>query len=177
MTDNRPAVHDLLERLRERLPQLEKLLADVNGEWTYEDPVYRMYHNSFKVFWLNGTTRKIVLELADLLPVNSPHVAAERARLKTVAEDLQDVFVPKELQLPEHCLNEMFMTIVNKALGQHFARGRTNQHWLEEAGSVVEAFFHAKFFLEMAVRYGKMEIAPSMLPSGWAAFLYLYNLR
>jgi hypothetical protein len=30
----------------------------------------------------------------------------------------------------------------------------------------------------MAVRYGKeLTEPPLMLPSGWAAFLYLYNLR
>ncbi len=42
----------------------------------------------------------------------------------------------------------------------------------------LEAFFHAKFFLEMAVKYGrKLEEVPEMLPSDWAAFLYFYNLR
>ena len=43
---------------------------------------------------------------------------------------------------------------------------------------IVEAFFHAKYFLEMAVRYGRtLESPPRKLPSGWAAFLYLYDLR
>ena len=43
---------------------------------------------------------------------------------------------------------------------------------------MIEAFFHARFFLEMAVKYGKeLEFPPQMLPSGWAAFLYLFNLR
>ena len=32
--------------------------------------------------------------------------------------------------------------------------------------------------LEMAVRYGtELKAPPRMLPSGWAAFLYLYELR
>ncbi len=32
--------------------------------------------------------------------------------------------------------------------------------------------------LEMAVKYGrKLEKAPELLPSGWAALLCLYNLR
>jgi hypothetical protein len=43
---------------------------------------------------------------------------------------------------------------------------------------IVEAFFHARFFLEMAVRYGnELDKAPHMLPSGWAALFYLYELR
>jgi hypothetical protein len=50
--------------------------------------------------------------------------------------------------------------------------------WLETTRPIVEAFFHARYFLEMAVRYGKkLKMPPAMLPSGWAAFLYLYNLR
>lgn len=42
----------------------------------------------------------------------------------------------------------------------------------------IEAFFHAKFFLEMAVKYGKqLKTPPSLLPSGWAALLSLYGIR
>ena len=41
-----------------------------------------------------------------------------------------------------------------------------------------EAFFHAKTFLGLAVRYAKaLDHAPRLLPSGWAAVLYLYNAR
>jgi hypothetical protein len=42
---------------------------------------------------------------------------------------------------------------------------------------MVEAFFHARFFLEMAVRYAHLEQPPNPLPSGYAALLYLYDLR
>jgi hypothetical protein len=46
------------------------------------------------------------------------------------------------------------------------------------ARPIVEAFFHAKFMLTMAVKYGKkLKEAPNMLPSGWAALLYLYKMR
>jgi len=42
----------------------------------------------------------------------------------------------------------------------------------------LEAFFHAKYFLEMACKYGR-ELAepPETLPSGWAALLCLYGMR
>src|SRR6266567_7691723 len=57
-------------------------------------------------------------------------------------------------------------------------RARAQPAWLEVTGPIVEAFFHAHYFLEMAVRYGKqLQHPPRQLPSGWAAFLYLYNLR
>ena len=43
---------------------------------------------------------------------------------------------------------------------------------------LIEAFLHAKFFLEMVVKYGKeLEAAQNLLPSGWAAVLCLYDLR
>jgi hypothetical protein len=43
---------------------------------------------------------------------------------------------------------------------------------------MLEAFWHARFFVEMAVKYGReLEEPPSTLPSGWAALLYLYDLR
>jgi hypothetical protein len=42
---------------------------------------------------------------------------------------------------------------------------------------ILEAFFHARFFLEMAVRYAHIEAPPQLLPSGYAALLYLFGLR
>jgi hypothetical protein len=42
----------------------------------------------------------------------------------------------------------------------------------------VEAFFHARYFLAMAVKYGReLEFPPALMPSGWAAVLYLFDLR
>lgn len=53
-----------------------------------------------------------------------------------------------------------------------------NQQWTVHTRVFLEAFFHAKFFLEMAVKYGKeLRASPISLPSGWAALLCLYDLR
>jgi hypothetical protein len=53
-----------------------------------------------------------------------------------------------------------------------------NNEWAQHTRPFLEAFFHAKFFLEMAVKYGKeLKEAPETLPSGWAALLYFYNIR
>ena len=55
---------------------------------------------------------------------------------------------------------------------------RHNQQWTTHTRVFIEAFFHAKFFLEMAVKYGEgLQAIPTTLPSGWAALLCLYNLR
>ena len=53
-----------------------------------------------------------------------------------------------------------------------------NRRWLEVTRPILEAFFHARYFLEMAVRYGRdLGYPPRFLPSGWAALLNLYDLR
>lgn len=50
-----------------------------------------------------------------------------------------------------------------------------NDRWTLGTRPIVEAFFHARFFLEMAVRYAMLEAPPRPLPSGYAALLYLYQ--
>ena len=63
------------------------------------------------------------------------------------------------------------------ASGKQFEMAH-NQNWTAHTRVFVEAFFHAKFFLEMAVKYGQeSEAAPNALPSGWAALLCFYNMR
>ncbi len=53
-----------------------------------------------------------------------------------------------------------------------------NDRWLQETRPIVEAFFHAKYFLDMICRYADEVKEPQqLLPSGWASVLYLYGLR
>jgi hypothetical protein len=55
--------------------------------------------------------------------------------------------------------------------------GRRSSSAESDSASIIEAFFHARFFLEMAVRYAPLEAPPNPLPSGYAALLHLYGLR
>ncbi len=143
--DDRPEVQGLLRKLKDSLPALEKLLDECSSHWGYEDPVYRFYHGSFKVYGLQSGTTAIVAALQALAP--------------------------------ERKLNDWFMQIVKDGTGKKF-EGDHNRRWLEVTRPMVEAFFHARYFLEMGVRYGKqLKVPPLLLPSGWAAFLYLYGLR
>ncbi len=78
---------------------------------------------------------------------------------------------------PAAPLNDWFRHIVNEGTGRRFEPAH-NQRWLSETRPIVEAFFHAKYFLTMACRYGaELDEPPSTLPSGWAAVLYLYGIR
>jgi hypothetical protein len=66
--------------------------------------------------------------------------------------------------------------IVEQGTGKSFKRA-DNAHWPTVTRPILEAFFHAKFFLEMAIRYAALHDPPTPLPSGYAAVLYLYGLR
>jgi hypothetical protein len=144
-SDNRPEVQTLFNNLSEKLPVLEDLLIRCSAHWEYEDPIYRFYHQSFKVYGLQEQTLEIVSTLQSLSPDN--------------------------------LLNDWFMHIVQEGTDKTFSM-EDNKNWLTVTRPILEAFFHARFFLEMAVKYGKeLEFPPRLLPSGWAALLELYNLR
>lgn len=145
MSDRDAQVKILLHNLKERLPELERLLAGVSDHWGYEDRVYRFYHQSFKVYEVQHATIAVTRMLKSLLPG-----------------------VP---------LNRKYNAILRQGTGKAF-RPEHNENFFEVTRPMIEAFMHARFFLEMAVRYGKeLEQEPSPLPSGWAALLYLWNFR
>jgi len=135
----------LLKNIKSQLPELKTFLNDTSSHWKYEDPIYRFYHQSFKLYRLQETTLKIVEKF--------------------------------KLLLPDHELNRWFTLIVKEGTGNDFNLGH-NENWPSHTRSILEAFFHAKFFLEMIVKYGEeLSEPPNFMPSGWAAVLCLYNLR
>ncbi len=135
----------LLQEIQANLPALEALLEEASSHWGYEDPVYRFYHQSFKVYALQGATTRIVAALAKLAP--------------------------------DGRLNRWFLNIVDHGTGREFTP-EANRRWAAETRPILEAFFHARYFLEMVCKYGReLESAPSMLPSGWAAVLHLFRMR
>ena len=142
--DRRALEVDLLANLRAHRERLTGLLASCSDHWGFEDPVYRFYHQSFKVYALQQQTDRIVAELRQLLPSRP--------------------------------LDPWFLEIVQQGTGKVFGIS-DNARWTEVARPILEAFFHARFFLDMAVRYSVLEQPPSPLPSGYAALLCLYRLR
>jgi len=139
--------NELLANLKSRLPELSALLQEMNSHWLYEDPLYRFYHQSFKVYALQNETKKIVEALKSVAPAGA-----------TFCKEFEEIYSAG-------------------ASGKRFEMEH-NQNWTAHTRVFVEAFFHARFFLEMAVKYGQeLETAPNALPSGWAALLCLYNMR
>ena len=135
----------LLSNLRVQQEDLKRLLASCSDHHGYEDPIYRFYHQSYKVFYLQSTTEEIVVALRSLVP--------------------------------DRPLNAWFTEIIAAGTGKVFEMSH-NENWLSETRPILEAFFHARYFLEMACRYAtEFEGPPTILPSGWASLLYLYDLR
>ena len=78
--------------------------------------------------------------------------------------------------LPERELNEYFMAIILEGTGKEFELAH-NPVWLKHTRPILEAFSHARYMIEMAVRYVDLPEPPQPMPSGWAGLLYLYELR
>jgi hypothetical protein len=135
----------LLEEIKKHLPALKDLL--ILMEDSYEDSIYRFYHQSYKVYSLQYCT----VEAAELF--------------KKIAQSI------------DGSLCNLFEGIVVQGTGVTF-EGEHNENWPRHTRPIVEAFFHAKYFVEMMVKYGgQMESVSPVLPSGWAAILELYNQR
>ncbi len=81
-----------------------------------------------------------------------------------------------EALAPGRTLHPGFLEIIEEGTGRDFEPGH-NADWARITRPIVEAFLHARYFLEMAVRYAHLEEPPSPLPSGYAALLELYGLR
>ena len=78
----------LLSSAKRKLPELKALLASVSDHWGYEDPIYRFYHQSFKVYHLQTTTLKIVADLQAL----APHLKLNSFFLEIVTEGTDKKF-------------------------------------------------------------------------------------
>jgi hypothetical protein len=116
--------HALLASVRAQREALKALLDASSDHWGFEDPVYRFYHQSLKVFWLQPQTDNIVRQLSGLLP--------------------------------DRPLHPWFLQIVRQGTGKEFTTA-DNDRWTLVTRPIVEAFFHARFFLEMAVRYASVD--------------------
>lgn len=111
------------------------------------DLIYRFYHQSYKAFVMVNLVRS--------------------------ANDLFTSLAPESTEL-----NDWYLVITHAALSKEFDWNRSNQIWLDKTLPIMQGFWHAKYFLEqMLVVADELEAAPQILPSGWAAVLYLYNLR
>ena len=147
------------EHLQNRLHKDQELLEAVNArlpelerllpvfQSMYEDGVYRFYHHSFKVYQLQDFTMKAMEAFREIGTTTDSEVC------KWLEE------------------------IVAAGTGKDWEADH-NLNWLFHTRPIVEAFLHTKYLLEMMIKYGReLDSAPTVLPSGWAAILEVYNQR
>jgi hypothetical protein len=152
---NRETEQKLLVNIKTAMPELLKLQGECSDrldnpgiETVGEDRVYRFYHQSFKVYWLQDITLNIIGQLRNLNPAG-----------------------------PGFKLNDLFEQIVSAGTGKKFEYTH-NEDWPRHTRPIIEAFFHVRWALDMVIKYGgSLEEPPVVLPTGWAAVLTLYHLR
>jgi hypothetical protein len=140
----------LFQNLKDNLPELEKYLDKImRTEGDYEGKVYRFYHFSFKVYLLQKNIDEIVKLLQKVNPNTDKKLCA------------------------------FFEEIIEDARRVGGWEIEHNKNWTRNTRPIVEAFFHAKYMLEMAVSCGKeySECPKQMIQQKWASILELYNLR
>ena len=69
--------------------------------------------------------------------------------------------------------NPIFVEIIRSGTGREFQR-EDNKHWIERAAPIVQAFLHAKYFMEMALKCAASPDPRRSLNSGWQALTVLY---
>jgi hypothetical protein len=103
------------------------------------------------------------------------HQSFKVFHLQEYTQEIVEVFAA--IAPDGHAFCDFFAEIVRAGTGKTFDLD-DNNHWVERTAPIVQAFFHARYFLEMAVMYAtKLTEPPQVLPSGWAALLCLYNIR
>ena len=150
MRQERHAKQDaLLVNMKGHMPEMEAFIQKNKEDWRpEEDLIYRYYHTSFKVYYLQDATE----EMLSMLKSMSPH-------------DDTSVMSP------------YYLDIIEKGTGVEFDLSH-NKEWDKYTGPIVTAFFHSKYFIEMAIKYGnELDEAVDLLPSGWASLLSLYEIR
>lgn len=173
-TDLDQAATQLLKNIKTNYFGLCSVLNYINKEWQSEDLTYRFYHNSFKVYRIQDLTASILIQLRAINPkldLFACTCGGEFSRIHNKSRGCKKHGDPDNFKL-----NDWFEKIIADGTGKLFESAH-NVTWLETTRPMLEAFFHAKYFLEMIVKYGTEDKIPQTLPSGLAAVLYLYNIR
>jgi hypothetical protein len=98
-------------------------------------------------------------------------------RIQGLTEMIYDSLQKISPHKDKNILNQEYRKIIQRSRNQK----QSNNICLENCGPILEAFFHSKYFLEMAVkcgkRYSRHKHIPQRVYSGWAALLELYGIR
>lgn len=148
----------LLRAIKDHLDELGTLKGEAEGHWGSVDMFYRFYHRSFKVYRIQTYTVDMV------------------ALFEKIRDAVDWEPKPDRWHSPGR-LDKDFLKIVFEGTGKQFDLSH-NENWGKHTRPMMEAYFHAKTFLDMMIECGRrMDEASSLLPSDWAAVLYLFKMR
>ena len=140
----------LLKNIKQRLPELQSLLEEVEADKGIKYALYWFYFDH----WIRPVK---VLSLAQPL---TQKIVAALTELST-----------------EGGLNKWFTEIVADGTERE-SKSEDDKHWPQSGRAVLEALLHAHFFLKIVCEYGKkIEDPGDVTESGWEAVRCLYDLQ
>jgi len=143
-------IQKLFASIKENKDAIHKLY-EANCGHVYEDRIYRFYHYSFKVFYLQDS-------ISDIM-------------------EFLDKINPRPIDY-EHRFNKWFLDIVEGAKKEGEFKMSYNENFPSHARPIVEAYFHCKYFVDMLEAIATKDESPDgTISSAFAAVLELYNLR
>lgn len=146
--NRREAGDKLLFRLKDHLSVLKELKESLDGHWGVEDTYYRFFHHSFKVYHAQGYIEKFQKIITEIAEKNE-----------------------------HYRLNESFVKILNEGLVGNFDLEH-NKEWEKYTRPQIEALLHVSKMTDLMVKYAEeLDENPTILPSGYAAVLYLFGVR
>jgi len=103
------------------------------------------------------------------------HFSYKTHRIQSLTNNMAKTL--RQLSPSDEGLCPLFENILKQGTGLPFELSH-NAHWEEVCRPMLEAFFHARYFLQMAIKYGReYRRAPEIMDYGWAALLELYGIR
>lgn len=146
LSDNK--IHErFLRNIKENLGLLKEMLEEIRGHWVYEDMIYRFYHQSFKVYRIQTTTKRMLAVLQKIAPAGFKlhpflvQILSEGASEKEFEHDHNDEWLRHTRPMIEAFLHLKYFLEMTIKYGE------------------------------------ELESVPQVLPSGWAGLLYLFSLR
>lgn len=137
----------LLRNIKGDLPNLETKLKKYSGHWECEDPFYRAYYGSFRVYRIQQSTQ----DIADALRALSP--------------------------LQDKKLSELFEEVCRRGTAKQWKPEHNSRWFEETFPMINAFMHSRYFLELAVKYGNELEKAPAIMPSGWAALVCLYRIR
>jgi len=101
------------------------------------------------------------------------HQSNKVYRLQTVTQEI--IAILKEVAPKGKTFCKYFQEIIDEGANAKKFSLKHNRNWTKHTRPMIEAFCHARYFLEMCIKYGKeLSKPPSPMPYGYAALMELF---